>query len=82
MESQAHPAPSAPAAAAPPNGSWERETLEKLVFATVREQQPRPLGHLLQAQLPAAGLLRPVVAVRLRLFRHRRRAGWQTHGFD
>lgn len=39
MESQAHPAPSAPAAAAPPNGSWERETLEKLVFATVREQR-------------------------------------------
>ena len=28
-------------AAAPANGSWERETLEKLVFATVREQRAR-----------------------------------------
>jgi protease-4 len=39
----AAPAASAPAAAAPaaaaPNGNWERETLEKLVFATVREQR-------------------------------------------
>src|ERR1700741_1865659 len=33
------PAPPAPPTAGPLGGNWERETLEKLVFATVKEQR-------------------------------------------
>jgi protease-4 len=43
-----------------PAGNWERDVLEKLVFATLQEQRAPPLGHLLQGLQPADRAVRPV----------------------
>jgi protease-4 len=60
----------------PTAGNWERETLERLVFATVREQRAaRRWGIFFKLVLPPAGIFRDLGLFRLQLRQRHRKPG-------